>query len=204
MNFTVQIGTGILLVLTIIGLLILLRHNSVQPENSKRIYIVTAHLRRRSALESKAVNMIVRHSPHRAQMFPVCLCQRQLGEQRGQRLVDHLVRGFIRGCVFGGWLPDLIGPGSTFRRKTVYCQSITNFSISLRVTDSMNSAIKRKHPSALAAMPTAPGIDMGIQPHLSAAVAADGAISVHHPGAPSPPDIQAEKGRHVQNGKGKI
>ena len=44
MNFTVQIGTGILLVLTIIGLLILLRRNSVQSENSKRIYIVTETL----------------------------------------------------------------------------------------------------------------------------------------------------------------
>ena len=44
MNFTVQIGTGILLVLTIIGLLILLRRNSVQSENNKRIYIVTGTL----------------------------------------------------------------------------------------------------------------------------------------------------------------
>ena len=68
----------------------------------------------------------------------------------------------------------------------------------------MHSAVKWKHPAALAAMPTAPGIDIEIQPHLSAAVAADGTISVHHPGAPSPPDIQAEKGRHIHNGKGKI
>ena len=44
MNFTVQIGIGILLVLAIIGLLILLRRNSVQSENSKRIYIVTGTL----------------------------------------------------------------------------------------------------------------------------------------------------------------
>ena len=44
MNFTVQIGIGILLVLTIIGLLILLRRNSVQSENNKRIYIVTGTL----------------------------------------------------------------------------------------------------------------------------------------------------------------
>ena len=44
MNFTVPIGIGILLVLTIIGLLILLKRNSFQPENSKRIYIVTGTL----------------------------------------------------------------------------------------------------------------------------------------------------------------
>lgn len=44
MNFTVHVGIGILLVLTIIGLLILLKRNSVQPENSKRIYIVTGTL----------------------------------------------------------------------------------------------------------------------------------------------------------------
>ena len=44
MNFTVHVGIGILLVLTIIGLLILLKRNSFQPENSKRIYIVTGTL----------------------------------------------------------------------------------------------------------------------------------------------------------------
>ena len=44
MNFTVQIGIGILLVLTIIGLLILLRRNSFKSENSKKIYIVTGVL----------------------------------------------------------------------------------------------------------------------------------------------------------------
>ena len=44
MNFTAHVGIGILLVLTIIGLLILLKRNSFQPENSKRIYIVTGTL----------------------------------------------------------------------------------------------------------------------------------------------------------------
>ena len=44
MNFTVPVGIGILLVLTIIGLLILLRRNSFKSENSKRIYIVTGAL----------------------------------------------------------------------------------------------------------------------------------------------------------------
>ncbi len=44
MNFTVRVGIGILLVLTIIGLLILLRRNSFKSENSKRIYIVTGAL----------------------------------------------------------------------------------------------------------------------------------------------------------------
>ena len=44
MNFTVPVGIGILLILTIIGLLILLRHNSVRSENSKRIYIMTGAL----------------------------------------------------------------------------------------------------------------------------------------------------------------
>lgn len=44
MNFTILAGIGILLVLTIIGLLILLRRNSFQSENSKRIYIVTGTL----------------------------------------------------------------------------------------------------------------------------------------------------------------
>ena len=44
MNFTVPVGIGILLVLTIIGLLILLRRNSFNYENSKRIYIVTGAL----------------------------------------------------------------------------------------------------------------------------------------------------------------
>lgn len=44
MNLTVPLGIGILFVLTIIGLLILLRRNSFQPENSKRIYIVTGAL----------------------------------------------------------------------------------------------------------------------------------------------------------------
>ena len=44
MNFTAHIGIGILLVLTIIGLLILLRRNSFKSENSKRIYIVTGAL----------------------------------------------------------------------------------------------------------------------------------------------------------------
>lgn len=44
MNFAVQVGIVILLVLTIIGLLILLKRNSFQPENSKRIYIVTGAL----------------------------------------------------------------------------------------------------------------------------------------------------------------
>ena len=44
MNFTVPVGIGILLVLTIIGLLILLKRNSFQSENSKRIYIVTGAL----------------------------------------------------------------------------------------------------------------------------------------------------------------
>ena len=44
MNFTACVGIGILLVLTIIGLLILLKRNSFQPENSKRIYIVTGTL----------------------------------------------------------------------------------------------------------------------------------------------------------------
>ena len=44
MNFTVHIGIGILLILTIIGLLILLRHNSLKSENSEKIYIVTGAL----------------------------------------------------------------------------------------------------------------------------------------------------------------
>ena len=44
MNFTVHAGIGILLVLTIIGLLILLRRNSFKSENSKRIYIVIGSL----------------------------------------------------------------------------------------------------------------------------------------------------------------
>ena len=44
MNFTVLLGIGILLVLTIIGLLILLRRNSFNYENSKRIYIVIGAL----------------------------------------------------------------------------------------------------------------------------------------------------------------
>ena len=44
MNFTVCAGIGMLLVLTIIGLLILLRRNSFQSENSKTIYIVTGAL----------------------------------------------------------------------------------------------------------------------------------------------------------------
>ena len=44
MNFTVHVGIGILLVLTIIGLLILLRRDSFKSGNSKRIYIVTGAL----------------------------------------------------------------------------------------------------------------------------------------------------------------
>lgn len=44
MNFTVYVGIGILLVLTIIGLFILLRRDSFQSENNKRIYIVTGTL----------------------------------------------------------------------------------------------------------------------------------------------------------------
>ena len=44
MNFTVLVGSGILLVLAIIGLLILLRRNSFKSENSKKIYIVTGAL----------------------------------------------------------------------------------------------------------------------------------------------------------------
>lgn len=44
MNFTVCVEIGILLVLTIIGLLILLRHNSFQSENSKGIYIIVGAL----------------------------------------------------------------------------------------------------------------------------------------------------------------
>ena len=44
MNFTVHAGIGILLVLTIIGLLLLLRRNSFKSENSKKIYIVTGAL----------------------------------------------------------------------------------------------------------------------------------------------------------------
>ena len=44
MNFTIAVGIGILLILTIIGLLILLRRNSFQSENSKKVYIVTGVL----------------------------------------------------------------------------------------------------------------------------------------------------------------
>jgi hypothetical protein len=44
MNFTVYAGIGILLVLTIIGVLILLRRNSFKSENSKRICIVAGTL----------------------------------------------------------------------------------------------------------------------------------------------------------------
>ena len=44
MNFTVHAGIGILLVLTIIGLLIFLRRNSFKSENSKKIYIVIGSL----------------------------------------------------------------------------------------------------------------------------------------------------------------
>lgn len=44
MNFTVPVGIGILLILTIIGLLILLRRNSFQSEDSKKVYIVTGAL----------------------------------------------------------------------------------------------------------------------------------------------------------------
>lgn len=44
MNVTVLVGIGILLVLTIIGLLILLRHDSFKSEDSKRIYIVAGAL----------------------------------------------------------------------------------------------------------------------------------------------------------------
>ena len=44
MNFTFHAGIGILLVLTIIGLLVLLRRNSFKSENSKRIYIVIGSL----------------------------------------------------------------------------------------------------------------------------------------------------------------
>ena len=43
-NFTVHAGIGILLVLTIIGLLILIRRNSFKSENSQKIYIVTGTL----------------------------------------------------------------------------------------------------------------------------------------------------------------
>ena len=44
MNFTACVGIGILLVLTIIGLLILLRRNSFKSGKSKGIYIVTGAL----------------------------------------------------------------------------------------------------------------------------------------------------------------
>ena len=44
MNFTVLVGSGILLVLAIIGLLIFLRRNSFKSENSKKIYIVSGAL----------------------------------------------------------------------------------------------------------------------------------------------------------------
>ena len=44
MNFTVYAGIGILLVLAIIGLLILLRRNSIKPEKNKRIYIAAGAL----------------------------------------------------------------------------------------------------------------------------------------------------------------
>lgn len=40
MSFTVYVGIGILLILAIIGLIILLRHDSLKSENNKRIYIV--------------------------------------------------------------------------------------------------------------------------------------------------------------------
>ena len=40
MRFTVYVGIGILLVFAMIGLLILLRHDSLKSENHKRIYIV--------------------------------------------------------------------------------------------------------------------------------------------------------------------
>ncbi len=40
MTFTVCVGIGILLVLAMIGLFILLRHDSLKSENNRRIYIV--------------------------------------------------------------------------------------------------------------------------------------------------------------------
>lgn len=44
MSYTVLVGSGILLVLVIIGLLILLRRDSFKTENGKRLYIVTGAL----------------------------------------------------------------------------------------------------------------------------------------------------------------
>lgn len=44
MSLTVHVGIGILLILSIIGLLILLRRNSFESENSKRICVVTGTL----------------------------------------------------------------------------------------------------------------------------------------------------------------
>jgi len=44
MNFIVSAGVGILLVFTIIGSLILLRGDSLQSENNKRIYVLTGGL----------------------------------------------------------------------------------------------------------------------------------------------------------------
>ena len=83
------------------------------------------------ALEPKAVNIVVRQSPYRPQMFPVRRRQRQQRQQRGQRPVDLLVRGLVRGYIPGGWLFDRADRGRTLRRKTVDCQSITNFPVSL-------------------------------------------------------------------------
>lgn len=44
MSFTVYLGIGILLVLAIIGLFILSRHDSLKSENNKKIYIVIGAL----------------------------------------------------------------------------------------------------------------------------------------------------------------
>lgn len=40
MSFTVYVGIGVLLVLAMVGLFVLLKHDSLKSENNKRIYIV--------------------------------------------------------------------------------------------------------------------------------------------------------------------
>jgi len=67
----------------------------------------------------------------------------------------------------------------------------------------MDFTVEGKHPAALAAVKTVPGIGLRVEPQLSAAVTADGAVGIY-PDIPSPPDIQAEKVCHVHNGKGEI
>ena len=115
---------------------------------------------------------------------------------------------FIRACFFGlgyllhgGWRSL---PGSLIRRrKAAVQQRVADFPVCRRVVHTENLTVEGQHTAMLSAMMAAPHIFRWEDTQPAPAVTAQRAVRID-PAAPAPPDIQAEQGNDIHDGKREI